>query len=100
MSLRLDVMRLSGQLAWSQDHLFYRDPALHEFRQLGPYAWQTNLHEILVAHPGTALLKPFADPQNLVSPKLNYYQRANFSPILPEILDAAIWLQKWPKLLL
>lgn len=100
MPLTPDVMRLSGQLAWSQDRLFYRDPALHEFRQWVHTQGKRTYMRFLVAHPGHGLVEPFRHAQDLVAPNLNYFQTGGFSPILPEALGAAIFWEEWPRLLI
>jgi hypothetical protein len=88
------LTRLSGQLAWSQDRAFYKDPALGEFRDWVYRSGKSSYARFLLAHPVMTMLAPLRDVDVLIEPKLTYYRSAAFSPILDGALAEVIYFQK------
>jgi hypothetical protein len=95
-----EVKRISGRLAWSQNRLFYRDPALRTFRIWVQTSGKTSYLRFLLAHPLTTILEPFQNVEESFSPRLDYYYVVNFSPIIGDWLGEAVYLKRLPILLI
>ena len=100
MPVTAEVMRMSGQLAWSQNHFFYKEPALNAFRAWVQTSGKTDYMRFMLAHPFTTILEPFQNVEELFAPRLNYFRAASFSPILEGWLAEAVYPEKRPILLL
>lgn len=89
------LMSLSGQLAWSQDWIFYKDPALKEFRDWVYRSGKSSYTRFLLAQPAITIQEPLRNIEGLVAPKLSYYGSPGFSPILTGALAEVIYFKKW-----
>jgi hypothetical protein len=100
MPVTAEVMQLSGQLAWGQNHFFYKEPTLRAFRAWVKTAGKTSYMRFMLAHPFTTIFEPFENVEELFAPSLKYYRAAGFSPILEGSLAEAVYPEKRPILLL
>jgi hypothetical protein len=100
MPVTAEVMRMSGELAWSQNHFFYKEPALNAFRVWVHTSGKASYMRFMLAHPFTTIFEPFQNVEELFAPGLKYYRATGFSPILEGYLAEAVYLEKRPLLLL
>jgi hypothetical protein len=100
MPVAAEVMRMSGQLAWSRNRFFYKEPALNAFRAWVQSSGKTSYMRFMLAHPFTTTFEPFQNVEELFAPRLDYYRAAGFSPILEGSLAEAVYPERRPMLLL
>ena len=92
------LLRLSGQYSWGQDHAFYVDPELQEFREWAYDHGKSTQVRFLLAHPAKTIGEPFQNFDALFAPKLSskksYYWSRWFSPTLTGTLAEVIYFEK------
>lgn len=88
------LMRLSGHFAWDRDLAFFKDPALQDFRDWLHTRGKSSYRRFLLAHPNITLGAPVRNAEALLTPNLDGYRPAGFSPILKGALAEVLYFKE------